>query len=454
MKYIPYFILLMTIVSTMAGCSSDNNSWTEEPPVNDSLIVINENEECNRWIYSSMNKHYYWREDLPDSASCNYALSAQEFFKSLLSPKDRFSYTKTNENYKPSLSSYFGLEWQPIVDSKGKKAAIVVYVDKAIRSYGIRRGDYIEIVDNDYYNLNIRKVQLDINNNFIYSDKEIISIKAVNKPSTTVLCDSVYHIGVNRIGYMCYLQYEQIQDLNPSLKKFFNEGITDLILDVRYNPGGLVKTMEFLVNRIVKNTAYGKLLQQQEYNEILSQERLKKYGEERQSSYYQIITNTPEDNPFGSDYPLNLPRLFVLTSKNTASASEATIMHLRPYIEVITIGETTRGKGVGSYTISNPRYKLALQPITFRYYNANGISTPDEGITPDYYIPDGYTTSHKDIGEIEEPMLNFAIALITGNSISSEFLSTNRYDNHNLPQEVGEPSYVTKYKQKQYYYGN
>ena len=129
-------------------------------------------------------------------------------------------------------------------------------------------------------------------------------------------------------------------------------------------------------------------------------------------------------------------------------------MHLRPYIEVITIGETTRGKGVGSYTISNPRYKLALQPITFRYYNANGISTPDEGITPDYYIPDGYTTSHKDIGEIEEPMLNFAIALITGNSISSEFLSTNRYDNHNLPQEVGEPSYVTKYKQKQYYYGN
>lgn len=148
--------------------------------------------------------------------------------------------------------------------------------------------------------------------------------------------------------------------------------------------------------------------------------------------------------------PLKLNKLIVLTSSHTASASEATIVCLRSYMDVITIGEQTVGKGVGSWTISDPRFRYAMQPITMRYYNADGVSTPDEGIGPDIYVSDGYSVGKLEIGDSNEKLLRVAIDYINGSTLTINNNIDSRSKTENSLTPIGEPSYVSEYKNKHY----
>ena len=110
-------------------------------------------------------------------------------------------------------------------------------------------------------------------------------------------------------------------------------------------------------------------------------------------------------------------------------------------MDVIIIGEQTYGKGVGSWTIRDNRFKYQIQPITMRYHNANMESTPDDGIPVDYLIEDGYSTSKKELGDINEPLFMKALSIIKNDTIPSK--SHIKYDlqiHHNIKQ-VGNPSF-------------
>ena len=85
---------------------------------------------------------------------------------------------------------------------------------------------------------------------------------------------------------------------------------------------------------------------------------------------------------------------------------------MRPFINVIVVGERTVGKGVGMNTFSDSKYKYELVPITFRYYNVNMETTPDEGIEPDYEVLHGYNTAKAEIGKEEEPLFAKVIELL------------------------------------------
>ena len=94
-------ICLLTILSLsllFVGCSSDDLVAVDEQPTH---IPAGAYEEECKWIYAQMNHDYLWREDLPDSASCDYGTDPVTFFKSLLSDKDRFSYCERNTSYSP-----------------------------------------------------------------------------------------------------------------------------------------------------------------------------------------------------------------------------------------------------------------------------------------------------------------------------------------------------------------
>lgn len=264
--------------------------------------------------------------------------------------------------------------------------------------------------------------------------------------------DTIYAVGEQRIGYLCYSEYGDVGDLYAPLDCFKAADVTDLVLDLRYNPGGYVSTCKYLCNCIVPAAGYGAIFQQCAYNDVLTEYYLQKNGSGRSISYYEYPSSTDYETLGKGVVGLQLRRLFVLTSSRTASASEATIVCLRPYIEVVVIGDTTVGKGVGSWTISSHKYRYAIQPITMRYYNAIDESTPDTGIVPDYYIPDGYTTPKRSLGDVEEPLLRQALSLIAPERISQEPLtiSTPSHVKENSLIPVGEPSYVIEFKNKHY----
>jgi hypothetical protein len=112
-----------------------------------------------------------------------------------------------------------------------------------------------------------------------------------------------------------------------------------------------------------------------------------------------------------------LNRVFILTSNNTASASELVINNLKPFMNVILIGEHTYGKNVGSFTItdSKQRWSFGLQPITFKIANSKGESNYGtmNGFTPDYTLLDN-ALPYKQLGDPAETYLSQALALISG----------------------------------------
>ena len=121
---------------------------------------------------------------------------------------------------------------------------------------------------------------------------------------------------------------------------------------------------------------------------------------------------------------LNLNRVYVLTSPNSASASELVINGLKPYIEVIQIGTNTAGKYQASTTIYdspelvnkqgvNPLHNYALQPLIFKISNANDVTDFDDGLLPSIAYEE-QLGAFGILGDVEEPLLKKALNAIEG----------------------------------------
>ena len=222
---------------------------------------------------------------------------------------------------------------------------------------------------------------------------------------STVSFDSIYIIDNKHIGYAIYDEFYDNADVRGLAVRMKNGEVNEMVLDLRYNPGGYLETCKDLASFVVPTEHLGKLFQQQRYNDIITEERAKKYNNAGIDSVFL------ESGSWYAMWGLNLKRLFVLTSEDTASASEALIVGLRPYMEVIVIGTQTCGKDVGSYLIKDNKYKYQLRPITFKYYNALMQSTPVDGIVPDIIVENQDSIKR---GNTEEPLLQAALKYIEG----------------------------------------
>jgi C-terminal processing protease CtpA/Prc len=118
-----------------------------------------------------------------------------------------------------------------------------------------------------------------------------------------------------------------------------------------------------------------------------------------------------------------MTKIYILTSASTASASELVINGLKPYINVIQIGDLTVGKNVGSVTLydsptfgkekRNPNHRYAMQPIVLKIVNGVGFGDYQNGLAPTFQLKE--TLSNLDVlGSPTEPLLSLAIGKITG----------------------------------------
>ena len=397
MKIIIYLLLLIVFGS----CSKDSEFEPSFPKEMPNIGAYDE--EC-RWVYAQMNHDYLWRKDMPDSLACDYTTDPVTFFKSLLSSKDKFSYSTHNSSYVGSSDFIkYGFEYQEYTDGNTNFAQVLYVTSPKLKKRGLKRGDFVQLYDD--------KIILGVLGNNGFEPCDTIESSSLFEQTSTVYLDSIYQIERKKVGYICYLQFDDKKDLNNVLKHFYEEQIEELVLDLRYNPGGLVSTCKYLSNSIVSENGYGEIFQQCTYNDILSREYFEATGSEKTINCFQT-PNNGKSLPGSELYGLNLKRIFILTSKYSASASEALIIGLKPFMSVVVIGEQTYGKGVGSWTIRNNKYKYQLQPITMQYYNAKMETVTTDGIPVDYYVPDGYSTTKRNLGDVEEPLLKTALDLI------------------------------------------
>ena len=227
--------------------------------------------------------------------------------------------------------------------------------------------------------------------------------------------DTVYSIEGQKIAYLMYNQFSTgpedqpgDQIYNNQMRQIFirfkGEQVNDFILDLRYNPGGYLSCSQVLASILAPENKLGETYCSLAFN----QENMDK------------DFSLPLDKDLTGGANINLSKLYVIVTGETASASEAVINCLRPYMEVILIGTTTTGKNVASEPISSEKYPgYILHPMVAYVNNSKGEANYASGIKPNYELDEpNYMQPLKELGDISEFLLKNTIALIVGGEAS------------------------------------
>lgn len=305
-----------------------------------------------------------------------------------------------------------------------------VYPDSPAAKAGLKRGSIITQINNSaitehnwqdiYYTLvwpasSQTMILTDMDNN-------TFTINSQAMYTNPVIKTQVEEINGHKIGYLVYSSFDAAYDdeLFNVFKEFKSKGITDLILDLRYNGGGHVISANLIASCVAGASSQGKIFAQYRYNE----ERMKRDFNNKRPEEKFAYSNYDNLGTSLDAGGLGLSRLYCLVTGNTASASELVINSLRGIdIDVILIGKTTDGKNVGmeykDLQVNDETYRVV--PISFQTYNAKGFSEYSQGFAPDTEInennPSGEPNvfyNYRDYGTGQEPLYAEALSLITG----------------------------------------
>lgn len=442
------------ILSMLLSC---NNSDDEPKP---SVSV-------NDFVWKAMNLWYYWQKNVPNLADDRFtndteytnflsSHSTPNLFNNLLyATSDRFSWIVENyevlDNSFAGIQLSYGMEYG-LIYLNSSSNQVIGYVQYVVPNSpadlaGIKRGYIFDkingttITDSNYSNLlslnsaTFNFVKL-VNNQLVDLNLKI-SMQKTQVNENPVYLSEVLHVNGQKIGYLVYNSFRANynDELNQAIMQLKQGGITDLIIDLRYNGGGSVQTSAYL-GSMVTGQFVGQAFTNLTFNEKASSNNTS-YNFENVAKKYndnlEVVGEFPIEN-------LNLNRLFVITSSATASASEMLIYCLKSYIPVKTVGMKTYGKNVGSITLYdspstyytsktnvNTQHKWAMQPIVFEYRNAQNYSAPTPEIYPDAEINElSFISNLKPLGSLEEPLLARTILEITGSDPIQPFQPTSQ----------------------------
>ena len=249
-----------------------------------------------------------------------------------------------------------------------------------------------------------------------------VTMATGNYTVNPVLSSKVLDLGNGKkMGYLVFNSFTDLTKnakgyLDPAFASFTAAGITDLVVDLRYNGGGSVETAEYLSNLIVPAAKTNTLMFTEYFNDKLQNDKYpllaKKFGI-NVSVEPGIFKSTNKSNQtnFNKEGTLNLGRVFFIVTGSTASASELTINNLIPEMNVQLIGTTTYGKPVGFFAIPIGAYQYYTPE--FESKNSAGQGGYYAGMTPGSATYPGVQASDDvthDFGDVNEALLAKAIS--------------------------------------------
>jgi len=367
-------------------------------------------------LYEVMKEWYLWYETMPvvnpdDYHSLNALLDALRY-----SPTDRWSYVMSTEEYDRyyDRGEYIGHGIGLIGDAGGNLWTGWVYEESPAQDQGIERGWII-------LSINGENITNETNLDSLLGDNEegVMNSFTFRKPGgqtinldiekqivdiNSVLYSDIINVNDTKVGYLVYQHFlvTSVEELDTVFKGFQDNQINDIIVDLRYNPGGQVDVAQHLGSLIAGEYAIKRDFVILEYNDQKSERNLTRPFLDVE----YMMTPTPE-------------RVFFITTARSASASELVINGLlgltgltRPF-EIYLVGDDTHGKPVGS--ISARYVDSTLIPITFRYMNRKNEGGFFDGLPANSYIEEDIT---KDFGDPEEPLLQEVLYYIENGSFT------------------------------------
>ena len=267
--------------------------------------------------------------------------------------------------------------------------------------------------DLDTYTLGL----VDVENGALVPNGRSVELTKFEYNENPLFIRKTFEEGGKRIGYLMYNRFSGSYDeeMNAAFGAFQSEGVTDLVLDLRYNPGGFGYVCQYLGSMITGQFT-GEVFSRDRWNPKIQAE-FEAFDEEL------LIDRFPSRLRNGVNInSLNLDRVHIIVTRSSASASELLIAALSPYIDVTTVGTKTYGKYTGSVTLYdspgfskegvNPNHMYAMQPLVLEYVNSVGENGKD-GYEPD--IPRNENVTNMGVlGDRNEPLLSTALGDILG----------------------------------------
>jgi C-terminal processing protease CtpA/Prc len=444
-RYAIYYLLAITMVLQSCEVQDDNKVPND--------IAI------NNFVWKGLNLYYLWQADVPNLADDQFANQSdlndflygysrpEDLFQQLLNkPRslypnpgeaiDRFSVIFSDYNELEGILSgttknngaEFGLYYKD--DSQSSLFGVIRYVlpnsDAAAKN--VQRGgifyaingvtltpeNYNALLSNNTYTMNFANYD---SGNITPNGQSVTLTKSVISENPVYLT-TVINSGTHKIGYLIYNgfypNYES--QLNAAFGTLKSQGITELVLDLRYNSGGSVATATRLAS-LITGQFTNQIFAKEQWNAKLEDY----YNSTNPSTLLNLFTNKLGNNETLSS--LNLNKVYILTTKSSASASELVINGLKPYINVVQIGDLTTGKNVGSVTLydspnfsktnSSSKHRYAMQPIVLKIVNKVGFGDYINGLEPTIELKEDFGNLGV-LGDSDEPLLNAAINTIVG----------------------------------------
>lgn len=237
-----------------------------------------------------------------------------------------------------------------------------------------------------------------------------------------ILAVKTFTVGAKKVGYIVFNSFTS--NATPKLQEAFTTfasfGITEIIVDLRYDGGGSVQTAVDFTNLIAPASKTGQVMFTTYFNQTMQDGKAdilknQKFigkdnsGVTRLFSYfdydYRPTIDAGNIENFKKMGAVNgITRAYFLVSSNTASASELLINNLKPIMDVRLIGRTTYGKPVGFFAIQIDNLDMYIPQ--FQTKNQLGQGDYFNGMTVDQVVFDDVT---KDFGDPTEKMLAYAL---------------------------------------------
>ena len=381
------------------------------------------------WVRSWIDETYLWYREVPATYQPQSFATPISYFDVLKTtamtasgkPKDQFHFTLSTAEWEAAQNGIelgYGMLLAVTRTTPPRKAVItIVEPGSPAALAGLQRGDELQTIDGVDFVHAPDTASVTIINAGLFPKAQgthtlglsrngapmSVSLTAVDVSTSAVQNERIIDTPTGKVGYLTFNTHNNVAErqLVETMRRFQAAGISDLVLDVRYNGGGYLDVASELAYMIAgPQVTAGKTFEQVLFND--------KTRPQAPVPFHAQSQGFPAPNPLAKGTPLpslGLRRVTLLTTGNTCSASEAIINGLRGVdVEVNLIGGTTCGKPYGFYPA--PNCGTTYFAVQFQGVNAKGFGDFADGMAPTCDVTDDY--QHQ-LGDPSEGMLAAAL---------------------------------------------
>lgn len=410
-------IILLGCCIALMSCGGGGSSSGTGPDLQKPGTLSYSPADCstagqNEFVNRVMNDTYFWYDKVPQVDYGQYGSPSDLLNALMYHALDKWSYIASKQTFHAYLEEdkYIGLGYRAYIYGGSYLRISYVYKDSPAHAAGLKRGDTILALNG------ISIADIAANNlwSSTYGEDEVgvavvhrvqdstgtirdITLSADWVTIDTVMANKIFDYGGKRVGYLVYQSFSNRSQavLSAVFSDFQQQGVNELIVDLRYNGGGQTVVARYLAGLIAGFNTNNNTFTSYVFND--------------KHSYWNFVSNFT--NPSNS---LNLGSVIFITTSQTCSASELVVNSLKPYINTAAIGRATCGKPVGFYAHDFCDSTLNAMEVTL--VNSRGEGAYFNGLTPTCYAYDDVSSQ---IGDVHEPMLAEALYYSANNRCSA-----------------------------------